>query len=390
MRRALLTAVLLAACVPARAARLERGPYLENMTSQMVTVRYRVDAATPAWLTFGAAPDCERFQTLGSSVKEGRIPLFGLTPDTTHCYRIYLPADQSTGVYKAFEGNFQTFRDEDKPYFSFLALGDSGSGSEEQLQVAEQMAKYSPDFVLHLGDIIESGLDTDADEEYFKPYAPLLSRVPFFLTLGNHDYGADYKTPAGKGFLRANFTPFHSVPLTGLSPHYYYFDIANARFIVLDANDFSGAKPAPVLKPDSKQYKWLEYVLSRTKKAWKFVAVHAPLYSTGSHAAVEEQVSALEPLFLKHNVDLVLQGHNHNYERTKPVKTGLPDEENGIIYLTLGGGGRPLYKQRATEDWSEKFLSEYHFANFTIDGTNLKLTVYDKDGQPVDTLEVQK
>ncbi|HBA59423.1 MAG TPA: hypothetical protein DCZ92_01095 [Elusimicrobia bacterium] len=390
MKKALLTIILLAACAPARAALLERGPYLENMTSKMVTVRYRVDVASPSWLTFGAAPDCERFQTIAPAGKEVKLPLFGLTPDTTHCYRLYLPADQSTGVYKAFEGTFSTFREEDKPYFSFLALGDSGSGTEEQLQVAEKMAAYKPDFVLHLGDMIESGLDTDADEEYFKPYAPLLSRAPFFLTLGNHDYGRDYKKEEGKGFLKTNFAPFHSVPLTGMPPHYYFFDVGDARFFVLDANAFYGAKFAPALTPGSKQYKWLEHFLSKTTRAWKFVAVHEPLYSTGAHGVIEAQLTALEPLFLKYKVDLVFHGHNHNYERTKPVSGGLPDEEKGIIYLTFGGGGSPLYIQRRNEDWSDKFLPVYNFGYFEVNGKNLKLTVYDKDGQPIDTLEIQK
>ncbi|MEK7722112.1 MAG: hypothetical protein AAB359_06950, partial [Elusimicrobiota bacterium] len=142
------------ACAPACAARLERGPYLENMTGNMVTVRFRVDAASPAWLSYGAAPDCERFLTPAAAVRENKVPLFVLLPDTTHCYRLYLPADQSTGAYKAFEGTFTTFRDETKPYFSFLAFGDSGSDSEEQLELAAQMEKFRPDFVVHTGDIL--------------------------------------------------------------------------------------------------------------------------------------------------------------------------------------------------------------------------------------------
>lgn len=391
MRAFLAAALLLWAGAPALAARLERGPYLENMTRDMVTVRFRTDASTPAWLSYGAAPDCERFLTPASAVKEHRVTLFGLLPDTTHCYRLYLPAEQSTAAYKAFEGTFTTFREEDKQYFNFLAFGDSGSGSGEQLALAARMEPFRPDFVLHTGDVLSEGLEESADEEYFQPYAPLLARTPFFLTLGNHDYGNDWKTQAGKGFLKANFTPFHSTPLTGLPPHYYFFDTAHARFVVLDVNAFAGARFAPGLEPGSKQYKWLEHVLSRSnEKTWKFVVVHQPLYSTGAHGPVEEQVKALEPLFHKYKVDLVLQGHDHNYERTLPIKEGLPDQEGGIVYVTLGGGGSPLYIQRRNEDWSAKFLPVYHFAFFEVRERNLKMTVYDKAGEAVDTLEIQK
>ena len=391
MRSLLAAALMVLACIRADAARLERGPYLENMTRDMVTARFRVDTASPAWFSYGAAPDCERFLTPVQAVKEHKVQLFGLLPDTTHCYRLYLPADQSTGVYKAFEGTFTTFRDETKPYFSFLAFGDSGSGSEEQFELADQMEKFRPDFVVHTGDVLSDGLDEDADDQYFIPYAGLLSRTPFFLTLGNHDYGRDLKTSAGKGFLKANFAPFHSVPLTGLPPHYYFFDEGNARFFVLDVNAFSGASFAPPLEPGSKQYKWLEHYLAKASdKTWKFVVVHQPLYSTGAHPVVEEELAALEPLFLKYKVDLVLQGHDHDYERTFPVKEGLTDEKAGIIYITLGGGGNPLYIQRRNEDWSAKFLPVYHFAVFSIKEKLLKMSVYDKAGEEVDTLEIQK
>lgn len=389
--RLLLAAALAALCsAPAGAAVLERGPYLENMTREMVTVRFRVDEATPAWISYGAAPDCERFLTTLPEQKEHKLPLFGLLPDTTHCYRIYLPAVQSTGVYKAFEGRFVTFREEEKPYFSFLAFGDSGSGSEEQLELAGQMGRFEPDFALHLGDLVESGLDSDADDQYFRPYAGLLSRMPFFLTLGNHDYGKDMRSEAGKGFLKANYVPYHSVPLTGLPPHYYFFDVANARFFVLDTNTFYGAKFAPDLKPGSKQYKWLDYFLSKTDKTWKFVVVHEPLYSTGAHAMPEEQLKALEPLLLKHKVDLVFQGHDHDYERTAPLKEGLPDEETGIVYVTLGGGGSTLYIQRRNEEWSEKFLPVYHFAVLDVKDKLLNMSVYNKTGEVIDTFELQK
>jgi predicted phosphodiesterase len=391
MKKLLLSAALFAcACPPAGAARITRGPYLENMGQDMVTVRFRVDTATPAWLSYGGAPDCERFLTEVSPQKEQKVPLFGLLPDTTHCYRIYLPADQSTGVYKAFEGKFTTFRGEDKPAFSFLAFGDSSGGGPEQLQLAAQMDKFSPDFVLHLGDMVESGLDADADAQYFRPYAGLMARVPFFQALGNHDYGKDARAAAGRGFLKENYVPFHSVPLTGLPPHYYFFDIANARFFVLDVNAFDGAKFAPALEPGSKQYKWLEYYLGKTEKAWKFVAVHEPLYSTGAHGPSEEETRALEPLLLKYGVDVVFQGHDHDYERTVPLNMGQPDEAEGIVYLTLGGGGSTPYIQRRNADWSEKFLPTYHFAVVQVADKALTMSVYDKDGEVIDTLEIQK
>ena len=390
MKALVLAASLLCLPAVAGAGLLLRGPYLENMAQNMVTVRFRADVVTPAWLSYGVVPDCERFLTSLAQAKEQKLTLFGLTPDTTYCYRLYLPADQSTGAYKAFERTFTTFRGEDKPEFSFLAFGDSGSGSQEQRDLAAQMEKFSPDFVLHTGDMVESGLDSDADAQYFKPYAGLLGRVPFFLALGNHDYGKDLRSPEGRGFIKANYAPFHSVPLTGLPPHYYFFDEGNARFFVLDTNAFDGARFAPTLEPGSKQYKWLERCLAKTEKEWKFVVVHEPIYSTGAHGALEAELKALEPLLLKHKVDIVFQGHDHNYERTVPIKEGLPDEAEGIVYITLAGGGSTLYIQRRNESWSEKFLPTYHFAFIEVKDRIFNMSVYNKDGEVIDSLEIQK
>lgn len=397
--RTLLAALLLLPAAEAAAGRLERGPYLENAASKMVTVRFRVDEATTAWLTYGAAPDCERFQTLAAPAREHRFPLFGLTPDTTHCYRLYLPAPQSTGVYKAFEGTFPTFREEDKPRFSFLAFGESGSGSEEQLELAAQMARFSPDFVLHTGGMVESGLDADADDQFFVPYSTLLARAPFFAALGGSEYGREARKEAGKGFLKANYAPFHSVPLTGLPPHFYFFDIAHARFFVLDSNALFGAKFAPPLTPDSKQYKWLDNFLARAgkinssgkpEKAWKFVVLHHPIYSTGPRETSLDLVTLLEPLLLKHKVDMVLQGYSRNYERTKPIKDGVTDEAAGVVYVTLGGGGRPPNVQARNEEWSDKFIPAYHFAYIEVDGGKLRLAAYGKDGAQLDDFEFEK
>ncbi|MDO9100318.1 MAG: metallophosphoesterase, partial [Caldisericota bacterium] len=104
----------------------------------------------------------------------------------------------------------------------------------------------------------------------------------------------------------------------------------------------------------------------------------------------EEQLKALEPLLLKHKVDLVFQGHDHDYERTAPLKEGLPDEETGIVYVTLGGGGSTLYIQRRNEEWSEKFLPVYHFAVLDVKDKLLNMSVYNKTGEVIDTFELQK
>ena len=80
-------------------------------------------------------------------------------------------------------------------------------------------------------------------------YSPL--GIPFYAALGNHDYGKARKTDAAKDFLKKNYYPYHIMPYAPGSPHYYYFDTANARFIVLDTNSTDDAKWAPPITPAS-------------------------------------------------------------------------------------------------------------------------------------------
>ncbi|MDT8286407.1 MAG: metallophosphoesterase [Elusimicrobiales bacterium] len=382
--------LLLALSLPAGAAQIVRGPYLAAGAAESMNVRFRADVSTVAWLRYGIAPDCERVTTMDYATQEHRFPLFGLLSDTTYCYRIFLPEPTGQAVYKAAEGRFRTFPPPEKDSFTFLAFGESGSGSPEQAELAEQMERLSPALVIHTGGLTESGLDEDADAQYFGPYAELLARTPFFPVPGSSEYGPDAATAEGKNFFRENYSPFQSIPLNGLPPHYYYFDIANARFIALDSNAFAGAAAAPALVKNSKQYKWLDYVLSRTKKDWKFVVLHHPVYSSGDYGILEEMNETLRPLFEKHQVDVVFQGHERLYERTAPLvedkRTG-----GGPVYVTLGGGGRPI-QARAEEpaEWSERFITEHHFAEVRVNARLLTLVIYGKDGTVLDIFRLEK
>lgn len=388
MRLAALLLLVLA--LPAGAAQIARGPYLAAGSHDSMTVRFRADVSTVAWLRYGIEPDCERVTTINYSTQEHRFPLFGLLSDTTYCYRIFLPEPTGQAVYKAAEGRFKTFPPAEKDSFTFLAFGESGSGSPEQAELAAQMDRLSPDLVLHTGGLVEGGLDADADAQYFGPYSGLLRRAPFFPVPGSSEYGPEAGTAEGKKFLRDNYSPFQSVPLNGLPPHYYYFDIANARFIALDSNAFGGSVAAPALDKNSKQYKWLDYVLTRTKKDWKFVMIHHPLYSSGEYGILEEMNETLRPLFEKHQVDVVFQGHERVYERTSALVEDAVTE-GGIVYMTLGGGGRVMAAPREeTAEWSEKFLAAPHFAEGRVNGRLLTLMIYAKDGTVLDILRIEK
>ena len=129
------------------AAEIIRGPYIENLNVDRGVLRFRLDKSTNAWLTYGAYPNCNRFMTISAAAIEQKFGLYGLLSDTKHCYRIFLPNDDNTGVYKAAENTFKTFKGQNKPYVEFIAFGDSGSVTDDQYPIAEQMENFNPDFL---------------------------------------------------------------------------------------------------------------------------------------------------------------------------------------------------------------------------------------------------
>jgi hypothetical protein len=197
--------------------------------------------------------------------------------------------------------------------FKFAVLGDFGTGSKQQYELAGRMAALQKEFKFELVALVGDNLYGSQKPQDFKkkfeiPYKPLLDAgVKFYASLGNHDAREQrsYKLFNMDGKLYYSFSPK-----------------ANVRFFALDSG-----YPVP------EQIKWLEKELVASSDDWKIVFFHHPLYSSGDrHGSDVRLREVLEPLFLKHNVSVVLNGHDHFYERLKPQK--------GIAYFVVGSGGK--------------------------------------------------
>ena len=191
-------------------------------------------------------------------------------------------------------------------------IGDSGSGDQIQLDVADQMAKYHAAFkfdrVIMLGDnIYGSQKPKDLDKKFARPYKALLDDgVKFYAALGNHD-SQDNR----------NYPPFNMG-----GQRYYSWAMKNVRFFVLDTDSL-----------DPPQVTWLEGALKDSTDQWKIVYFHHPLYSDGAtHGSDVNLRVVLEPLFVKYGVNVVFSGHDHIYERITPQK--------GIYYFVSGSAGQ--------------------------------------------------
>ena len=240
----------------------------------------------------------------------------------------------------------------------FAVIGDTGTGAEPQQQVADVMIKareaFKFDFALMVGDNLYGGEDPNAYAAKFEiPYKKLMDGgVKFYASLGNHD------NPTQRMYKNFNME----------GKEYYTFKKGNIRFFALNSNYM-----------DKRQLEWLEAELAKSGSDWKICYFHHPLYSSGKqHGPTVELQKVLEPVLIKNNVNIVLAGHEHFYERIKPQK--------GIYYFISGAGGKISNNDiRKTGITEKAYDQEQHFMLFEGIGDEMHFQAISKSGKTIDS-----
>ncbi|MDJ0687406.1 MAG: metallophosphoesterase [Xenococcaceae cyanobacterium MO_188.B32] len=249
--------------------------------------------------------------------------------------------------------------EESLPLFRFVALGDVGTGNIGQLAIAEVMEDYFQKlpfaFILLTGDnIYEDGEISRIGAAFERPYRFFRQQgVPFYAVLGNHDIRTN------NGIEQVNYSGYN------MQGRYYTFTQDIVQFFALDTNKNASW---------SEQLIWLEENLASSTATWKIVFAHHPLYSSGIHGSSPKLIEKLSPLFARYGVQLYLNGHDHNYERTKPIE--------GTTYLTCGAGAktRPVWNS----DWTARSAARLSFATIDVYPEYLEIQGIGKNGQVFD------
>ena len=391
----LLLLIFFGLTLNAYAAQIIRGPYLENPTPTAMTLRWQTSAATPSWLEYGPAPRCNQIMTLTPQAYNHKVVLYGLVPNQDYCYHLYVENAAHNGVQEPISGTFRTLFSPERKVVTFLVMGSTAedpveeddSQAQARAQIATLMAQEKADFVLHTGNLTHSGLNADADAELFKPFEEVFKNLPLLVALGPNEYGPDKKDRESKDFVRTNYTRYHDMPWSNATPKYYYFDTANARFIVLDTNIVEGAVWAPEMGADSAQTQWLKTTLAQAGDKWKIVLMNAPAYSTGLGGSSQEVYDNWVKIFEDYRVNLVLQGGDANYERTFPLRAE-ETHPRGVTYVTVGTSAETPGKRASNEKYTARLVSTRHYAVGKIVDRKLTLTVYSDTGKQLDKLEM--
>jgi 3',5'-cyclic AMP phosphodiesterase CpdA len=353
----------------------------------------------------------------------------------------------------------------------FVAFGDNSWGDLSDRAIAYHAYSQHPDFVMNCGDnVYDSGLDSEYQRFFFPVYncdvagprvgAPLLRSVPFYSVPGNHDVqDKDANNHEIADFTRnadalAFYTAMH-LPLNGpTAPAYptpvmgpeerlaifraaagqryprmanYSFSYGDVHILCLDSNLY--------IDPNNQDLQsWIAADLTATDATWKFVVYHHPAFNVGNDHYVVQHMRVLAPLFERHGVDFVLSGHEHNYQRTRPIRfvpsgpgmsadiagrrrlvpgTFTIDRQfdgvkqtraDGILHIVTGAGGKHLYDPGWTDtparwirpeddnaDYVVKMVTDRHSLTvFDVDGQKLTMTQIDESGREFDRIAVTK
>jgi 3',5'-cyclic AMP phosphodiesterase CpdA len=200
---------------------------------------------------------------------------------------------------------------------AFLAAGDYGVGGLGELSLGRGMQRYdarSPaDMLVLLGDNDYTQSPARFSYDWRRSFGwARRTGLRVAGVLGNHDY------LRGRGR--------YELGLLGMPGPYYMRTLGDAQLFFLDSNVVSDRQTA-----------WLEQQLADSTAIWK-IAVYHPPYTCGGHSGNSRVVARWVPLFEQYGVQLVLSGHDHNYQRFAA--------RNGVTYVVHGGGAAGLYSLR--------------------------------------------
>lgn len=239
-----------------------------------------------------------------------------------------------------------------RPAVRFAVAGDVGTGAAAEWATAELMDAAEEaghfDSLLLLGDNVYPHGDPDRlTATVFDPFAGVLDGGTVLSgVLGNHDVEQNHA--------------FGQVAALGMPGRWYERHFGNVHLIVLDSTQTESES----------QHAFLVEALSRSAATWTIVALHHPPYSAGSHGSDLPTREAFAGVFAAHGVDLVLAGHDHDYQRSVPI--------DGVTYVVSGGAAK--LRSTGRLPFTAASASEFHFVTVDVWDDYLVATAFTHSG----------
>lgn len=330
------------------------GPILGDLQPDSVQITWYTNVPS-----MGAVEVTDQTVAPGGPLQAHQVRLRGLQPGTRYEYRLVVStADEKvTSRWRRFTTPTRHLSE-----FVFCAYGDTRSRPQAHRQVVEAMMTCRPRLILLSGDLVANGHEMQDWHQFFPVIARFSPSIPLYPCLGNHERNADLyyqllPLPAGGG---------------DHDSEWYVATFGNCQFIVLDS-----------CRKQRLQSRWLKHLLGSPKPKgidWRIVMFHHPPYSSGPHPPNQAVQEYFCPYLENGEVDLVFCGHNHLYERSL---------KGALNYLTMGGGGAPIYENANLENpYRQSLHSVLSFAKVEVSPQRLLVTALDTDLQVLDQFTV--
>ncbi|UCD37249.1 MAG: metallophosphoesterase [Fidelibacterota bacterium] len=338
-----------------------KGPYLQNVQQHSITIMWETSQPTLDAVEYWSSNSVKQLVSDTDSTQIHEITLVDLMEESEYWYRIV------TAAGKSRKYSFQTAVKETSP-FTFAAYGDNKSGPFNHKRVADLILAKKPNLVMHNGDLVDrGGIDKQWDKLFFGPAERMMHSIPLFPVLGNHEDHAD------------NYYNYFSLPG---NEQWYSFDFGNAHFVVLDSDeDFL---------EQGDQIDWLINDLENNTSDWTFAFFHHPPFTSGGNYYRKDRIyrqNLLHPIFERYGIDVVFNGHDHNYERIKPVVSH--DGSKPVTYIVCGNGGTPMRYTRKL-NWTAYVERVFGIVLVAIDGQKMRLQAINTHDEIIDELVLDK
>ncbi len=381
---------------------LVRHPYLQNLSTDTVTIVWTTTESGPSEVHYSTDLSYSNVVTATSTFKAVDAPvpydryhehvavLSDLATNTTYNYAIYT---QGTRLAANTQLHFRTHLSSSNCTFDFAFFGDTRLAMQGTFDLRDQMVARGFDFGIDGGDLVSNGTYEELETEFFNVFQDILSNQMIWPALGNHDY---YYDPIEDEYYCDPYLDVFHLPEQALyfgeNERYYSFDFGNAHFVILDTNP-------PLWRVQDwivdDMADWLERDLAADDSFWTVVAMHHPWYVSCDRWHYEKVRDSLVPLFEEYDVDIVLTGHDHLYERTFPIKDDALStvEVGGVIYVTNGEGGgvdAPYPWVEPAPHWSAARSNHTYegyggsYTHIHIDNGVMSLITIDDQGNVID------
>lgn len=293
-------------------------------------------------------------------------------------YQLYDSSDQSWSAQKTYA----TAPPLNTTNFSFIATGDSRGGATVWNAISNLANAQQGDFTLFNGDMVRDAGISDEWNEWFDAGATFLEKNLVLHALGNHD-----------ALSIPNYLNNFVLPKSAANGTELYYAVPYGNAIIISLNSES--------PDDSAQYNWLITTLqANANKRWKIISFHKPFYTIGPHIGeMDDYFDTWWKAFDDYGVDLILTGHDHMYERAKPINRNVSTTSpvatygsgsgQGRCQVVCGGAGAGL-TELSSGWYIESFKHSHNFCKFDVTQNTLCGKVYDENNAVIDAFCINK